>query len=64
MYTKEMTQHNSNFKLFKHADNVVSEGLFHKNDEVSGDSAEVSKLELWCESSSELINAGKTEEQI
>ncbi len=59
--TNKTTLQDSNFKLFKSADDMALVGLFHKNDVVSDYFAQVSKLEHWCKPSF-LISAENTQE--
>ncbi len=59
-YTDEMFLNDSNFKLFKYADDMALVGLFFRNDDVSDYTAQVFKLQKWYNSSSLLINVGKT----
>lgn len=57
----EIALHNSNFKLFKYADDMALEGL---SMDVSDYFVPISKLEQWFKSSSLLINAAKTKELV
>lgn len=59
-----MTLQDSNYKLFKYADDMALVGLFYKNDAVSDYFAQVSRLVQWYRSSYLAINAVKTKELI